>query len=97
MQVRQVNLYTPNNENVSGGWFFCVERFLIVLLVRKAIFRSAFLNTVRDVGSFLTYMCERSPSGFRCLWSLSLCLSVDRRFVRFDWELIVIQINVNNV
>jgi hypothetical protein len=36
----QVSLYTPDNENLSGGGLFCVSRIPMVLFVRKAILRS---------------------------------------------------------
>jgi len=40
----QVGLYTPDNENLSGGGLFFVSRFLMMLFVRKAILRSVCLN-----------------------------------------------------
>ena len=44
LQWGQVNLYVPDNENIWGTGFLCMRRFLNVLLVRKAILRSACLN-----------------------------------------------------
>jgi hypothetical protein len=40
----QVSMYSPDNENLSGGGLFCVSRFPTVLFVQKAILRSVSLN-----------------------------------------------------
>ena len=46
LQSRQVNLYTPDSENLLEIGFFGMRRFLKVLLVWKAILSSARLNTL---------------------------------------------------
>jgi hypothetical protein len=45
LQSGQVNLYTPDSENLLGVGFLCLSRFPIVWFVRNAIFRSVCLNT----------------------------------------------------
>ena len=44
LQSRQVSLYTPDSENLSGVGFLCDSRFPIVFLVRIAIFNPVFLK-----------------------------------------------------
>jgi len=46
LQSGQLSLYTPDNENLSGGGLFHVSRFPTVFLVQKAILRSVHLNTL---------------------------------------------------
>ena len=46
LQSRQVGLYTPDSENVSGQSFCAKVKFPLVLLVRRAILRSVFLKAL---------------------------------------------------
>jgi len=46
LQSRQVNLYTPDNANLSRGGFLYFSRISKVLLVWKAIFKSVCLNVL---------------------------------------------------
>jgi len=44
LQSEQVNLYTPDNDNLSGVGFLWENRFPIVFVVWNAILYSVFLN-----------------------------------------------------
>ena len=57
LQSGQVNLYTPNNANLSMGGFLCVSRLSKVLLVRNAIFKPVCLKVLVLYGiSLPTYV-----------------------------------------
>lgn len=59
LQSGHVNLYAPEGAYSSGGWCWGISSFWMVLVVRKTIFRSVFLNRlVTNVVTLPMYMTD---------------------------------------
>jgi len=98
LQSLHVNLYVPERVYLSGGWCWCISSFWMVLVVRKAIFRSVFLNRlvinvvslpmyVKDIKLCVLVFVSLTNVVVSRLWMGGLCVWTGKPLLdRMSWK-----------